>query len=246
MKPLVQFIVIGAQKAGTTALFDYMGDMPGLSLSRTKEVHFFDDESVDWSAPDYGAYHAQFDAEAPGLKGEATPIYVYWPRSLERIKAYNPQMRLILMLRDPVERAWSHWRMEFARGAETQAFSWCIREGRQRLFEGEPWGHHREFSYVERGFYGEQVERLFSLFPRNQVLTVGAEALQSEPASVLGRIAGFLGAPAPPAVRSRRIHVGREFAGLTPEDVAYLRRLYDRDAARLKALTGWSPEDPAV
>jgi hypothetical protein len=246
LKPLVQFIVIGAQKAGTTALFDYMGDMPGLSLSRTKEVHFFDDESVDWSAPDYGAYHAQFDAEAPGLKGEATPIYVYWPRSLERIKAYNPRMRLILMLRDPVERAWSHWRMEFARGAETQAFSWCIREGRQRLFEGEPWGHHREFSYVERGFYGEQVERLFSLFPRDQVLILGAETLQSDPASVLGRIADFLGAPAPPPVKSRRIHVGREFAGLTAEDVAYLRTLYARDTARLKALTGWSPAEQAV
>lgn len=119
MKPLVNFVIIGAQKAGTTALFDYLGEMPGIGLSRTKEVHFFDDETVDWDCPDYGAYHAQFDPGAAPLIGEATPIYVYWPRALERIRAYNPDMRLILMLRDPVERAWSHWRMEFARGGKS-------------------------------------------------------------------------------------------------------------------------------
>ncbi|OIQ67063.1 sulfotransferase domain protein [mine drainage metagenome] len=238
MKPLVNFIVIGAQKAGTTALFDYMGDMPGLSLSRTKEVHFFDDETVDWTAPDYGAYHAQFEAGGDLLRGEATPIYVYWPRSLERIKAYNPQVRLILMLRDPVERAWSHWRMEYGRGAETRPFSWCVREGRQRLFDAEPWGFHREFSYVERGFYGEQVARVFQLFERDQVLLLQSEALQSDPNAVLSRLSRFLGSPAPPAMAPRRIHVGREFEGLTPQDIRHLREVYSRDALRLKELTG--------
>ncbi|MFN3523814.1 MAG: sulfotransferase domain-containing protein [Phenylobacterium sp.] len=236
----VEFIIIGVQKGGTTALFDYLSDEPGVALSRTKEVHFFDDESVDWAEPDYARYHARFDPEASGLRGEATPIYVYWPNSLERIAAYNPKARLILMLRDPVERAWSHWRMEFARGAETKPFSWCIRQGRARLLEAEPWGHHREFSYVERGFYGEQVERLFRLFPPEQVLILKSDDLRADPAVALGRVNRFLDLPAPGEVAPREVHVGAEMGGLGAEDAAYLRRLYARDMARLKDLTGIS------
>lgn len=239
MQPLVNFIVAGVQKAGTTALYDYLADNPAIGLSKVKEVHFFDDETVDWSAPDYGPYHAQFDTNGPAIRGEATPIYLYWPGSLERIAAYNPHVQLIVMLRDPVERAWSHWRMEFSRGAETQPFSWCIREGRQRLFDAEPWGVHREFSYVERGFYGEQIERLFSIFRREQVLILRANDLRDDPTDALARVNGFLGLPAPGPVEHRDVHVGREVGGdFAAEDLAFLRGLYERDMARLKALTG--------
>lgn len=234
----VDFIIAGVQKAGTTALFDYLSDDPNLSLSRVKEVHFFDDEAVDWGNPDYGSYHSQFDWTAPGLKGEATPIYIYWPGSLKRIAAYNPGVRLIVMLRDPVERAWSHWRMETARGVETHPFSWCIRQGRTRLMAATPWGHHREFSYVERGFYGEQVERLLALFPRDQVLFLTADALRSDPNQALAQVGQFLGTPAPAPVSHREVHVGQEMAGLEPADVAFLRGLYARDAHRLADLTG--------
>lgn len=236
--PLVDFIIAGVQKAGTTALFDHLGDVPGLSLSTIKEVHFFDDETVDWRNPDYGAYHAQF-APAPGaVVGEATPIYLYWPRSLERIVAYNPAMRLIVMLRDPVERAWSHWRMETSRGAEREPFGWCVRQGRQRLFDSQPWGHHREYSYVERGFYGEQFARLYALFPRDQILALKAEDLRADPNRVLGEVCAFLGAPPPPPTSPRAVHVGQEMAGLEPADVDHLRGVYAADLARLQALTG--------
>ena len=234
-------MVIGAQKAGTTALFDHLRDDPGLNLSKVKEAHFFDNETVDWAAPDYGRYHARYDMNRPGLKGEATPIYIYWPNALERIRAYNPAMRLIVMLRDPVARAWSHWRMEYARGAENKPFAWCVREGRRRLFESEPWGFHREFSYVERGFYGEQLERLFSLFPKEQVLILKAEDLRREPGEVLARVQRFLDLTPGAAPAPRESHVGREMdygAEITSEDTAFLRGLYARDAARLWELAG--------
>lgn len=239
--PRVTFLVAGVQKGGTTALFDYLGDYPDVALSAEKEVHFFDDDARDWSVPDYGDYHAQFADPAGRPCGEATPIYSYWPGALERIAAYNPAMRLILMLRDPVQRAWSHWRMEYARGVERAPFDWCIRQGRQRLFGAEPWGHHREFSYVERGFYAEQVERLFGLFPREQVLVLSSEKLRAEPAETLGAVRAFLGltAASPPAPRES--HVGRETdypSELTAEDAAYLRAVYAADGARLAALTG--------
>ena len=237
----VSFIVAGVQKAGTTALFDYLSEEPGVALSRIKEVHFFDDEAQDWSRPDYSAYHANFDPPDGRLRGEATPIYVYWPQSLERIAAYNPAMRLIVMLRDPVERAWSHWKMEYARGAETRPFAWCIRDGRRRLFDAEPWGHHREFSYVERGFYGEQLERLLHLFPREQVLVLRAEDLNRGPGTTLAKVRKFLNLPAGRDPEPRQVHVGREmdYGGeLTPEDAAFLRAVYAADQARLAALTG--------
>ena len=239
----VSFLIAGAQKGGTTALFDYLGDYPDLALPSCKELHFFDDETQDWTRPDYGAYHARFPAPDGRPCGEATPIYLYWPGSLERVAAYNPAMKLIVTLRDPVQRAWSHWRMEYARGPETQPFAWCIREGRQRLFRAEPWGHHREFSYVERGFYAEQLERAFALFPREQVLVLKAEDLRADPAAVLADVRRFLGLPPAPAPAPRERHVGRAGgypSALTEADVAHLREVYAADARRLGALVGVS------
>lgn len=241
--PRVSFLIAGVQKGGTTALYEYLAEMGDVALSRQKEPHFFDDDTLDWDRPDYARYHAMFGAPEGRPCGEATPIYSYWPRALERIAAYNPAMRLILVLRDPVERAWSHWRMEYARGAERQPFAWCIREGRMRLFEAEPpthpWGAHREFSYVERGFYGEQLERALALFPREQILVLEAEALQAEPAAVLAKVRAFLGLPKRAAPAPRRAHVGTEMdygSELTAEDTAFLRRLYETDQTRLARL----------
>lgn len=236
--PRVNFMVIGVQKAGTTALFDYLGDHPDLALSAEKELHFFDDETQDWAQPSYDRYHARFPRADGRIRGEATPIYIYWPGALERIAAYNPDAKLILMLRDPVARAWSHWRMEARRGVEMHDFAWCIRQGRRRLFEADPWGHHREFSYVERGFYGEQIERLYRLFPERQVLVRKAEDLRADPARVLGEVADFLETErmAPPAARD--VHVGDDQGDPPAADQAWLRQIYAPDSARLKALIG--------
>ena len=236
------FIIAGVQKGGTTALFDYLSEEPGLAVSDAKEVHFFDDESVDWAQPDYRPYHARFPPPDGRLRGEATPIYLYWPGSLARIATYNPAMRLIVMLRDPVERAWSHWRMEYARGAEREPFAWCIRQGRRRLFDAEPWGHHREYSYVERGFYGEQLERLYGLFPREQVLLLRSGELSDEPAATLSRVRSFLALAAAAAAQARQVHVGRAMdygSELTADDIGHLRRIYADDQARMKALAGF-------
>jgi hypothetical protein len=242
----VAFIIAGVQKAGTTALFDYLGDEAGLSLSFEKEVHFFDDDARDWAAPDYSAYHARFPPPDGRPRGEATPIYLYWPHSLERIRVYNPAMKLVVVLRDPVTRAWSHWKMEYARGVETRPFAWCIRQGRQRLFASDalsarPWGFDREVSYVERGFYGEQIERLYGLFPRDQVLLLTSEGLRNDPGAALADVRRFLGLPKGAQPIARQAHVGREMdygAELTAEDIAHLRAVYARDAERLADLAG--------
>lgn len=246
MDPKISFLVAGVQKGGTTALFDYLAEHPSLSLPAIKEAHFFDDEiGIDWQDPDYSGYHALFDAESTNvparLRGEATPIYVYWPGSLERIAAYNPAMRLILIFRDPIERAWSHWKMEYARGAEIRPFAWCIREGRKRVADNpDTPGFHREYSYVERGFYGEQVQRVLRLFPREQVLFLRSEDLRAEPARILCKVCDFLNAPRFTHVAQKQSHVSKDIDYgelINQTDRSYLRELFSQDQNMFKDMT---------
>jgi hypothetical protein len=239
----VDFLVAGAQKAGTTALFDYLSEIPSLELPAVKEAHFFDEEErVDWRAPDYAPYHALF-TDSARLWGEATPIYLYWPNALARIRAYNPAIKLILLFRDPVERAWSHWKMEYARGKETEPFDWCIREGRGRMAEGTPYpGFHRVYSYVERGFYGRQLAAALDLFPREQLLLLGSGMLKRDPTGTIRRICDFLGV-APPAteIAPRISRPAAEIdypASLLQRDVTFLQRHYADEVRRFHALGG--------
>ncbi len=236
------FLVAGVQKGGTSALFEYLRELPGLQLPAVKEAHFFDNETIDWAAPDYDAYHALF-ADDERLRGEATPIYIYWPNSLERIARYNPGMKIILLFRDPIERAWSHWKMEYAKRKETHPFAWCIREGRARLTDGDPFapGHHRVFSYVERGFYGRQLEQLLGLFPREQCLLLRSASLAADPTGTIDRICSFLGLPAAGEIQARTVHPARATAypsRLEDEDRALLANLYRPDLARFEQLSG--------
>ncbi len=239
----VDFLIAGVQKGGTSALFEYLREVPGLHLPDVKEAHFFDDEDQNWDRPDEAAYHALFP-DRPGLWGEATPIYLYWPNAIERIARYNPAMRMILIFRDPVERAWSHWKMEYAKRKEREPFAWCIREGRARLTPGDPQapGHHRVVSYVERGYYGAQVERLLRSFPRNQCLFLRSEDLRSDPAGTIASICDFLGVVEPGELLPRSAHEARTDIAypsrLTGADRALLERLYLEDMARFEVLTG--------
>ncbi|ABQ70350.1 sulfotransferase [Rhizorhabdus wittichii RW1] len=239
----VDFLVAGVQKGGTSALFDYLRELPDIQMPAVKEAHFFDEEqAVDWSNPDYSAYHALFAAD-DRLRGEATPIYLYWPNALERIAGYHPAMKIILLFRDPIQRAWSHWKMEYAKRKETEPFTWCIREGRERVATGDPAapGHHRIFSYVERGFYGAQVERLFALFPREQCLLLRSEELQHDPETTIGAVCRFLGVSPPASTAPRTVHAAREItypSQLEGKDRALLAGLYRKDLARFETLSG--------
>lgn len=183
----------GVQKGGTSALYAYLARHPDLCPPPRKELHFFDDEMRDWRWP----CGAALDAMAPGdgrLRFEATPITLFWPGALERVVAYNPWARLILIFRDPVERAWSHWCMDYARGAETLSFARAIREGRGRLAGLPAWADERRvFSYVERGAYGAQLAHALTLLPRHQMLLLRSQDLADDPACTLAQVSDFLG-----------------------------------------------------
>lgn len=235
------FLVAGVQKAGTSALHDYLSEVPGLQLPPSKELHFFDDErTVNWSAPDYRPLHDHFVAD-DRLRGEATPITLYWPRALERVAAYNPAMRLILLFRDPVGRAFSHWQMEYARGAERMPFAQVIREGRARMAGASPVpGFDRVASYVERGFYGRQLARALRLFGRDRILCLAQDTLEREPDAIVAQICGFLGVAPPTApLRPRRVRAAPAIdypSALEAADLVHLTACFAAELNRFGSL----------
>ena len=94
MSSRLGLIVGGVQKAGTTSLFGYLQDHPSLLAPSVKELHFFDDETLDWASSDYASLDSFFPADVAGLRFEITPVYLFWPPALERIRAYNPDIKL--------------------------------------------------------------------------------------------------------------------------------------------------------
>lgn len=185
------FFIVGAQKAGTTALHSYLSKHSEISISLTKELHFFDNEMIDWKQPDYAPLESGMGGAAKKVRGEATPIYMYWPKSIERLHAYDPSAKIIILLRHPIFRAHSHWRMETARQAEDLPFYEAIRSGRNRVKNAENCVH-RIYSYVERGLYADQIKRILKYYPRSQIYFLINDQLWLEPKNSLKNIENFL------------------------------------------------------
>lgn len=240
MSERIALFLAGMQKAGTTSLDAYLRRHPSLSGATVKETHFFDDESVSWDAPPYERLHAFYPPAQKGvLRFEATPATSFWAPALQRIQRYNSSARIVLLLRDPTERAWSHWCMEFHRGTETLPFAEAIRSGRQRLDQARLDVAWRNWSYVERGFYGEQLRRARALFPDGQLLFLESDALRSDPAGTLARIAAFAGIDAFPDVPDMAER-GNPLPGLCPrpDDVTLLQATFAADCREAVALAG--------
>jgi len=205
-EPLVKFLIGGVQKAGSTALAQYLGTHPGVLLPRDKEAHIFDapafDDAADPVQVDAG-YLPLFDAANETLlHGDATPFYLFQPEIIARIARYNPAMRWIILLRDPIDRAVSQHHMERQRGKDRWPLPLGLLLERGRLHRNA--GNFarssslRRHSYRARGDYASQLDALFARFPREQVLLLRSDALRATPALVVARVCEFLGL-APPA-----------------------------------------------
>lgn len=239
----VSVFVCGAQKGGTTSLYAHFLEHPDLQDPDEKEIHFFDDETIDWHDPCYDLLHARFDGSAGArLRYDITPIYQFWPDSLRRIADYNPDAKLIFLFRDPYERALSHWAMEFARHAEDLDFRRAIREGRDRLSNlprnAPAW---REYSYLERGLYGEQIERALQLFPAGQMLFLRSEGLRDDYMTTLKAIQDFLGISPFPDTGPKREHQRYATPGTGktgPDDLALIAKFVASDLDKFCQLSG--------
>lgn len=238
-QPLVDFIVCGTQKGGTTALDVHLREHPDIHMAVKKEVHFFDRDKHFVKSPNYAHYHRHFSPDAQhNVVGEATPIYMYWKGAIERIWAYNPSMKLIAVLRDPVERAYSHWNMEVEEGNDNWEFIDAVRNETDRCREALP-QRHRFYSYVDRGFYAEQIRNIWRYFPKQQTLFLKSDALRHSPDPTLAAIASFLNISAFPPAEQKSVH-SRQYQSPIGEDAKqYLRATYYHDICELEKMLDW-------
>ncbi len=238
---LLDFLVIGAQKAGTSSLYVYLQQQDEIEMSKKKELHFFDDDKINWTQPCYEIYHKEFSATSTQKKGEITPFYMYDERCMNRIAKYNPNIKLIILLRNPIERAFSQYKMSVhVNKKETQDFSWCIREGRNRIRNNELSNHI--YSYVERGFYGKQISYIYSRFPKNQVLVLKTTDLELDPIKTITTICQFLNINFT-SLKQQQIHENISLAPqskMKQEDYDLLIKIYKHDDLLLKNLCGVS------
>jgi hypothetical protein len=225
-------------KGGTTALSAFLDRHPEITMAAGKEAHFFDtDFHFAGANPDYAAYHARF-APGPGTRvlGDATPVYLYLESVLPRVLAYNPRMRWVVLLRQPVDRAYSHWNMVRQTGDEPLSFLDAVAAEPERLTTDRG---RRLYSYLDRGFYARQLRRLFARVPRDRVLVLRSEELRRDHFGTLRRVFAFLGVDPDVHIEPGTVHA-REYEVPLPADVRRdLTARFAADIGELERLLGW-------
>lgn len=241
----VDFMIVGAQKCGTSALHRFLSRHPEICMASRKEAHLFDapEYSGSWAPEQIDRRYQPLFAhcEEGGIRGESTPIYLFLPEVAAELARYDPALRLIVLLRDPVERAISHYYMEQGRDRERfplwlallgepfrLSFSRNARAWRSPL---------RTHAYRSRGLYSRQLRNLYRHFGRDQVLVLRQQDLRARHDETLRRVFAFLGVSEevriPPGV-----HNEGERGGNRHRLVSWLLRLsYLRERARMRALS---------
>jgi hypothetical protein len=247
-RPLPDFLIIGAQKAGTTALYSYLRRHPGITGPAWKEVSFFDRHWGRGERWYRGNFPLPRRASRP-LVGEASPSYVFHPAAPARVQALLPRARLVVLLRNPVDRAYSHYQHEVALGREPLSFEEALaaEDGRTRgeiermladprVFSWEWWTH----TYVARGLYADQLERWLAVFAREQLLVLATDELASRPAETYARVLAFLGA-APHALDDYPRVFDRDYEPMAPATRRLLEARFTEPNRRLVELLGRDP-----
>ena len=238
------FLIIGAQKSGTTALFDLLAAHPLVLPPVRRAVHYFD----DFHARGPGWYRSHFPLNRGGsrITGEASPSYLIHPLAPQRAAEFDPRLKLIAILREPVERALSHHAMSVRKGREQLPFEAAVDAEAERLSgvrespaDGARSRDHsaREHSYLKRGRYAEQLEAWLEHFPRGNLLVLRTADFWADGNRFVNRAYDFLGLP------PFQLPVGA-FTGQRRHSIdAALRHRLERhfadDQARLEALLAY-------
>jgi len=241
VRPLPDFLILGAQKAGTTALYAYLRWHPQISGPSFKEVSFFDRHYVRgerW-------YRAHLPARRSGtIVGEASPSYLFHPLAPQRVAQLLPHARLIALLRNPVDRAFSHYQHEVALGREPLTFEEAIDREDERMqgevehmlrdpeYFSEAWWN---YTYLARGQYAAQLERWFQAFPRERLLVLLTDELADDPAGTHRRVLEFLGVE-PQELSSYPRIFERKYEQMASETRARLERSFEEPNDRLASL----------
>ena len=236
LRALPDFLIIGEAKCGTTSLYDDLVSHPSVLEASIKEVHFFDlryHRGLDW-------YKAQFPLawrmrKTPGDRvqtGEASPYYLFHPHAPARIKQALPGVKLIAMLRNPVERAYSHYQHEFRKQRETLSFEEAVdreperlRGELERMLENPRYNsrEHRRHAYVTRGIYVDSLQHVKQLFGDRQLLVIKSEDYFTAPDAMLTAGSRFLELPP----RAPRVFARKNVGSYAPIDAGLRGRLVD-------------------
>ena len=212
----IDFLVIGTAKAGTTSLHALLGAHPRICLSRPKETWFFDGSNYASGIDEYTSNH--FSHCGPdAVKGEIATSYLYVPYVAERIASNFPSARLIAILMDPIDRAYSDWWMMHSRGFDPLPFDAAINSNLKRLEEGPDFSDPRDWAehlaairdsgrvgyrtYVDYGFYGAQLSRYLELGFHGRLLVLQFELMRQQGISYLEKLFSFLELEPPAAER---------------------------------------------
>ena len=244
-RALPDAVILGAQKSGTSSLHNYLVQQPGVIEPLRKEVHYFD---VNFGRGE-AWYRAHFGRRGePGLNIDSSPYYLFHPAVPRRMHVLLPDAKLIVLLRDPVRRAYSHYWHERDKGREKLEFEAAIAaeagrlgDAHKRLADGtlERSFAHQHFSYVARGRYAEQLEAWFDVYPRERILILKFEDLAKEPLATLNTTLGFLGLP-PAAAVDLEARNTRRYPPMAEAVAAQLRDCFAPHNRRLEALLGRS------
>ena len=249
----LDFIVVGAQKSGTTALHYFLRKHPQIALPERQELHFFDDDEIFSRPVDYDLLHQQFRPVAgstllrfatarQAIAGEVTPSYLYWKPAMERIWNYNRQIKLVILLRNPIDRAFAHWNMQRFKDREPLGFLDALKEEPRRI--AQPLTiESRRFAYVDRGFYSGQLERVFKFFPREQVHFVKFEDFRDRKQETLDRIFEFLGVKPLRRIRDKDRNIVPYERTITAEEREYLSEVFSAEITKLEQMLGWDCSD---
>ena len=246
----LDYCIAGSQKAATSTLSNMLVQHRLVQRMPRKELHWFDDESRDWAGRDYRGLEVPARSTKNGrplLAGDATPLYLWWPQALERLHAYNPGIRLIALVRDPIERLFSHWVMNLDRWPAV-ADDWpafISRRAPDGLDDRVPDHNlpgYRMKSGVVRGYYGAQIDRALSIFAPDQLRVLEFRAFLADHEAAVNDITDHLGLPRfrsvpklPHAMRGASQVVG---TAPTAADVASLAERYADDLDLLVGRTG--------
>ena len=253
------FLVIGAQKAGTTGLFQILNRHTFISGSKVKEVHYFDND--EWfSEGRLSSYHAFFPLPHTLNRKtklfEATPIYLFHPQIAQRLYEYNPKLKLIIMLRNPSTRAFSAWTMyhhHFRTGNnielhDPRSFTDAVAEEIRNMDQTSFFDN--KIGYVKRGIYHYQIEDYLKFFPASQLHFVESAKLKKDPQQELAAIQSFLNVPQEhlPLVQANKSMVAE--IDDYKEDIEKLRNFYSPYNKKLYKLIGkefnWDDEKSAM
>ena len=194
-------MIVGAQKAGTTALAHFLSQHPQIYMTEKKEVHLFDDPdySDKWNDSYIATYYSKYLQNYNDEKviGEATPIYMYLEEIAPELKRYNPDLKIIVLLRNPVERAVSHYLMEKHRGNDSVSMNLAFllelfRISFKKINNVRKFQSLRIHSYISRGFYEKQLKNLRTYFPDDQILVIENSELLNSHYQILNNVFLFL------------------------------------------------------